>query len=163
MPKVLKMAKFVRVGFSNSKLRAPTCIILHIRPTVRTSGANLGERDAPRFLICVRRSGDGERDVEVCPSEEQAGDEAGTRYQRRGCAHEDGAATGGGTPCARGRHAMEPERRRHQFQPLSALRARASRQAGPRNTTQESSKFFIHTSLRVGTSCDTLDPSIDVP
>ena len=38
---------------------------------------------------------------------------------------------------------MEPERRRHQFQPLRALRARASRQAGPRNTTQESSKFFI--------------------
>ena len=45
---------------------------------------------------------------------------------------------------ARGRHAMEPERRRHQFQPLRALRARASRQAGPRNTTQESSKFFIY-------------------
>ena len=39
---------------------------------------------------------------------------------------------------------MEPERRRHQFQPLRALRARASRQAGPRNTTQESSKFFIY-------------------
>ena len=56
-------------------------------------GANLGERDAPRFLICVRRSGDGERDVEVCPSEEQAGDEAGTRYQRRGCAHDGDAAT----------------------------------------------------------------------
>ena len=36
-----------------------------------------------------------------------------TRYQRRGCAHEGDAATGGGTPCARGRHAMEPERRRH--------------------------------------------------
>ena len=65
------------------------------------------------------------------------------RYQRRGCAHEGDAATGGGTPCARGRHAMEPERRRHQFQPLRALRARAPRQAGPRNTTQESSKFFI--------------------
>ena len=31
------------------------------------------------MLICVRWSGDGERDVEVCPSEEQAGDEAGTR------------------------------------------------------------------------------------
>ena len=29
------------------------------------------------------------------------------------------------------------------LQPLRALRARASRQAGPRNTTQESSKFFI--------------------
>ena len=42
-------------------------------------------------------------------------------------------------------HAMEPERRRHQFQPLRALRAREPRQAGPRNTTQESSKFFIHT------------------
>ena len=38
---------------------------------------------------------------------------------------------------------MEPERRRHQFQPLRALRGRAPRQAGPRNTTQESSKFFI--------------------
>ena len=76
-------------------------------------------------------------------SRQAAGDEAGTRYQRRGCAHEGDAATGGGTPCARGRHAMEPERRRHQFQPLRALRARASRQAGPRNTTQESSKFFI--------------------
>ena len=48
-------------------------------------------------------------------------------------------ATGGGTPCARGRHAMEPERRRHKFQPLRALRARAPRQAGPRNITQESS------------------------
>ena len=34
----------------------------------------------PRFLICVRRSGDGERDVEVCPSEEQAGDEAGVEH-----------------------------------------------------------------------------------
>ena len=71
------------------------CGVLRVRPTVRTSGANLGERDAPRFLICVRRSGDGERDVEVCPSEEQAGDEAGARYQRRGCAHEGDAATGG--------------------------------------------------------------------
>ena len=29
----------------------------------------------------MRWSGDGERDVAVCPSEEQAGDEAGTRYQ----------------------------------------------------------------------------------
>ena len=28
-------------------------------------GANLGERDAPRFLICVRRSGDGERDYKI--------------------------------------------------------------------------------------------------
>ena len=26
------------------------------------------------YLFCVRWSGDGERDVEVCPSEEQAGD-----------------------------------------------------------------------------------------
>ena len=38
--------------------------------------ANLGERDAPRFLICVRRSSYGEQNVEVCPGEEQAGDEA---------------------------------------------------------------------------------------
>ena len=53
--------------------------------------------------------------------------------------HEGDAATGGGAPCARGRHAMEPERRRHQFQPLRALRARAPLQAGPGNTTQESS------------------------
>ena len=42
---------------------------------------------------------------------------------------------------------MEPERRRHQFQPLRALRARISRQAGPRNTTQESSKFLIYKNL----------------
>ena len=40
---------------------------------------NLFHYDAPRFLICVRRSGDGERDVEVCPSEEQAGDEVGIK------------------------------------------------------------------------------------
>ena len=33
---------------------------LRVRPTVRTSGANLGERGAPRFLICVRWSGNGE-------------------------------------------------------------------------------------------------------
>ena len=32
----------------------------------------MGERDAPRFLICVRGIGDGERNVEVCPGEEQA-------------------------------------------------------------------------------------------
>ena len=63
---------------------------------VRTPGANLGERDAPRFLICVRRSGDGERDVEVCPSEEQAGDEAGTRDQRREDAHVLWPSTGEG-------------------------------------------------------------------
>ena len=31
-----------------------------------------------------------------------------------------------GTPCARGRHAMEPERRRRQLQPLRAILARAS-------------------------------------
>ena len=28
----------------------------------------------------MRGSGDGERDVEVCPGEEQAGDEAGGRH-----------------------------------------------------------------------------------
>ena len=39
---------------------------------------------------------------------------------------EGDAAAGGGTPCARGGHAMEPERRRHQFQSLRALFARAS-------------------------------------
>ena len=38
--------------------------VLRVRQTVRTPGANLGERDAPRFLFCVRWSGDGERDVE---------------------------------------------------------------------------------------------------
>ena len=31
-------------------------------------------------------SSDGERDVEVCPGEEQAGDEAGARHQNRGSA-----------------------------------------------------------------------------
>ena len=66
----------------------------------------------------MRWSGDGERDVEVCSDEEQAGDEASARYQRRGCALEGNTATGGGAFCARGRHAMEPERRRHQRQPL---------------------------------------------
>ena len=39
---------------------------------------------------------------------------------------EGDAAAGGGTPCARGGHAMEPERRQHQFQSLRALSARAS-------------------------------------
>ena len=62
---------------------------------VRTPGANLGERDAPRFHICVRtcRSSNGE---------EQAGDEAGTRDQRREDAHEGDAAAGGGTHYAGG-------------------------------------------------------------
>ena len=46
-------------------------------------------------------------------------------------------------PCARGRHAMEPERRRHQFQPLEGAArpgttASCKLQAGPRNTTQHS-------------------------
>ena len=67
---------------------------------------------------------------------------------------------------------MEPERRRHQFQPLRALRARASRQAGPRNTTQESSKFYTYTdTVTVGTVlfCDVWKDSratsatLDVP
>ena len=49
--------------------------------TVRTSRANLGERDTPHFLICVRWSGNGDRDVEVCSGEAQAGDEAGTRIK----------------------------------------------------------------------------------
>ena len=57
------------------------------------------------------------------PDEEQERDEVGARYQERGRALEGDTATGGGAPCARGRHAMEPERRRHQFQPLRALRA----------------------------------------
>ena len=66
---------------------------------------SLGERDAPLFLICVRMhrssNGNGERNVEVCPGVEQAGDEAGklmsTRDQRREDAHEGDAAAGGGT------------------------------------------------------------------
>ena len=57
-----------------------------------------GERDAPRFLICVRRSSNSERNVDICPGEEQAGDEAGTRDQRREDAHEgDSTTAGGGT------------------------------------------------------------------
>ena len=60
-------------------------------------------------LYCVRRSSYGERNVKVCPGEEQAGDEAGTRDQRREGAHEGDAAAGGGTPCAGGRYAVEPE------------------------------------------------------
>ena len=79
-----------------------------------------------------------DRNAEVCSGEEQAGDEAGTRYQRRGRALEADAAAGGGTPCARGGHAMEPERRRHQFQSLRALPAWASLQEGPCNTPQQS-------------------------
>ena len=59
--------------------------------------------------LCVRWSGIGDRDVKVYPGEEQAGDKAGTRYQRRGCALKGDAAAGGGTPCARGGHAMGPE------------------------------------------------------
>ena len=35
------------------------------------------------------------------------------------------------------------------FKPLRALRARAPRQAGPRNTTQESSKFFTVLQLQL--------------
>ena len=54
---------------------------IRVRPEVRTSGANLGERNAPCFLICMCGCGDGERDVEVRPGEEQAGDEAGARHQ----------------------------------------------------------------------------------
>ena len=46
------------------------------------------------------------------------------------------------------RRTMEPERRRHQFQPLRALRARAPLQAGPGNTTQESSRFLFARLLR---------------
>ena len=46
---------------------------------------------------CVRGSSYGERNMEVCPGEEQAGDEAGTRDQRREDAHEGDAAAGGGT------------------------------------------------------------------
>ena len=56
--------------------------LIRVQPTVRTPGVNLSERDAPRFLIRVRRSSYGERNVEVCPGEGQAGDEAGTRDQR---------------------------------------------------------------------------------
>ena len=39
---------------------------------------------------------------EVCPGEEQAGDEAGTLDQRREDAHEGDAAAGGGTHHAGG-------------------------------------------------------------
>ena len=39
----------------------------------------------------------GERNVEVCPGEEQAGDEAGTWDQRRQGTHEGDAAAGVGT------------------------------------------------------------------
>ena len=48
----------------------------------------------------------GERNAEVCPGEEQAGNEAGmhTRDQRREGAHEGDAAAAGGTPCAGGCH-----------------------------------------------------------
>ena len=42
------------------------------------------------------------RNVEVCPGEEQAGDEAGTRDQRREDAHEGDAAAGVGTRYAGG-------------------------------------------------------------
>ena len=40
--------------------------------------------------------------MEVCPGEEQAGDEAGTRDQRREDAHEGDAAAGVGTRYAGG-------------------------------------------------------------
>ena len=40
--------------------------------------------------------------VEVCPGEEQAGDEAGIRDQRREGAHEGDAAAGGDTHYAGG-------------------------------------------------------------
>ena len=40
--------------------------------------------------------------MEVCPGEEQAGDEAGTRDQRREDAHEGDAAAGGYTHYAGG-------------------------------------------------------------
>ena len=49
----------------------------------------------------------------VRDGEEQAGDEAGARHQKRGCTHEGNTAAGGGTLGAWGRHAMESERRRH--------------------------------------------------
>ena len=45
--------------------------VLRVRPTVRTSGANVGERDAPRIRICVRGSSNGERDVAACTVQEQ--------------------------------------------------------------------------------------------
>ena len=64
----------------------------------------LGERDAPRFLISVRGISYGERNVEVCPGEEQADDEAGIRDQRREDAHKGDAAAVGGAPCAGGWH-----------------------------------------------------------
>ena len=45
--------------------------------------------------------------------EEQAGDEAGARHQKRGCMHEGNTAAGGGILGAWGRHAMESERQWH--------------------------------------------------
>ena len=45
----------------------------------------------------MRRSSYGERNVEVCPGEEQADDEAGTRDQRQEDEHEGDAAAYGGT------------------------------------------------------------------
>ena len=57
----------------------------------------------------MRRSSYGERNVEVCPGEEQAGDEAGTWDQRREGTHEVTQPLAA-TPIARGGwHAMEPE------------------------------------------------------
>ena len=69
-------------------------------------------------FACVGAAMANETWKEVCSDEEQAGDKTGARYQERGRALEGDTATGSGTPCARGRHAMEPERRRHQRQPL---------------------------------------------
>ena len=45
-------------------------------------------------VLVVQLYGYGERNVEVCLGEKQAGDEAGTRDQRREDAHEGDAAAG---------------------------------------------------------------------
>ena len=48
------------------------------------------------YLLIRRGAAPYIRNMEVCPGEEQAGDEAGTRDQRREDAHEGDAAAGGG-------------------------------------------------------------------
>ena len=58
---------------------------IRVRPTVRTPGANLGERDEPFSFACVGTANCyGERNVEVCPGESKHAmkHEAGIRDQR---------------------------------------------------------------------------------
>ena len=53
-------------------------------------------------FACVRAAMANERNAEVCQGEEQAGDEAGTRDQRREGTHKGDAAAGGVTRYAGG-------------------------------------------------------------